>query len=92
MDNTKQQTEYTDPIDRGEWSYPVDQELFDRVIADPEWAARVIKGAAEALNTLAFYSANWKAQKRDFRHPNAEAVTAQQILRTAFFDRGLKLS
>lgn len=62
----------------------VDADLLRRVLADPEWTRRTVLAAAKALNTLAFYSDDPVAQRRDFRQPHAEAIPARQILFDAF--------
>jgi len=62
----------------------VGPELLRRVLDDPDWTRDVLAAAARALNTLAFYSDDPAAQRRDFRHPHAEAIPARQILFHAF--------
>lgn len=62
----------------------VGPELLRQVLDDPEWTRRVLIAAAKALNTLAFYSDDTEAQRRDFRHPHAEAIPVRQILFDAF--------
>ena len=62
----------------------VDADLLRSVLADPDWTRRVVVAAAKTLNTLAFYSDDSEAQRRDFRHPNAEAIPARQMLFHAF--------
>jgi hypothetical protein len=63
----------------------VDRELFERVIADPEWAADVLRAAAVALNTLERGLPRCKKCCGE-TGPDGDstALGARSILRTAF--------
>ena len=66
-------------------STPINQALLDRVSADPQWAAEVLRAAAIALNTL-------NGGLPRCKHCNGEtgpdgdsvALGARSILRSAF--------
>lgn len=59
----------------------VTTELLEKVASDPEWTARVLAAAANALNTLAH-----RSQPDGFVRPGSEHFGARETLQHAFTD------